>query len=66
MQTIGESLYGDLELLEYQRERLENLLSEGIVSAEMECQLRQKLTAVARQVEMLKAYRVPSPHRHAA
>jgi hypothetical protein len=66
MQKYGQPGYGELELLEYRRVRIQELLSEGIVSAEMEHQLTQKLTTLEHQVDLLKAYGSAAPQRHAA
>lgn len=66
MKTSGQSIWRELELLDYRRERIEMLLSEGIVSPEMETQLRQTLAAIDRETESLKAHRIAPPHRQAA
>jgi len=66
MKPYGQSPSGEIELLSYRRQRIEELLSEGIVSEEMERQLRQTLAAVETQVELLKACLNASVQRIAA
>lgn len=66
MQMPGQSLGGELELLEYRQQRIEELLDEGIVSAEMETQLRHTLSTIEQEVQSLRAHRVRPAHRRAA
>lgn len=66
MQTSGPSIWRELELLEYRRERIELLLSDRIVSPEMESQLRQTLALVDQEIESLKANRFTPAYRQAA
>lgn len=66
MQASGQSLWRERELLEYRRERIELLLSDGIVSPEMEIQLTQTLTALERELESFNARPIAPAHRLAA
>ena len=66
MQSHGQPHYGELESLEYRRVRIQELLSEGIVSEEMEGQLKQKLTALEQQAALIKAYQFHAGQRNAA
>jgi hypothetical protein len=66
MQMPAQSLGRELELLEYRMERIEQLLSDGIVSAEMEFQLRHTLALLERESESIRSARFAPAHRQAA
>lgn len=53
-------------MLEYRRERIELLLSEEIVSPQMEAQLRATLAAIDQEIESYKALQFAPAHRQAA
>jgi hypothetical protein len=62
----GQSLCRELELLHYRHERIEELLAEEIVSAEMEATLRQKLKVLQQQIQSLRGSPLRPPSRLAA
>jgi hypothetical protein len=66
MQEPEQSVSHELAALDYRRERIELLLSDGIVSPEMEAQLRQTLIAVERRSEALRTPFVAPAQRQAA
>ena len=66
MQKPEQTVSYESAALDYRRERIELLLLDGIISPEMEAQLRQTLIALERRSEALRAPSALSGQRQAA